>query len=232
MDPNTTLVTCGCSFTQQDGWAKHVKQTLGYERLLNFAVGGGTNNTQINRFNDFLLSNDRPFDMIWQITYPSRTSNLRLPPDHPDVVSKKFLPRRDRGFTYAQVSPQVNYIDGRRHVDILYDDYVLRRHDAFYSDVNNDLSQLLCTVFLASKLAQRLLIFFGVDNIESQQVDAMERFFLEKDIPFVAYQKNMFEYVKHNNLPLAEDGWHPAQESYVDYAEKILLPTLVDRWKL
>jgi hypothetical protein len=225
------LVTCGCSFTQQDGWAKHIKNYYEYFHHLNLAIGAGTNNTQINRINDFILSNPEPFDLVWQITYPSRTSNMRLSPDHPDVVTKNYKPRIDRGFTYAQVSPIKNFIDDQKHVDILYDGYVLPRQEIRYANINNDVSQLLCTMMLVSKFAQHLMIFFGVDDIEQMQVDRMQEFFGRANIPFVPYQHNLLGYVKHHQLGLAEDHFHPAKQSYVTWADSVLIPAISQQWK-
>lgn len=232
MTLQTQLIACGCSFTEQAGWANQVKTALDYRKLRNLAIGGGTNRTQVNRFNDFLLSNHEPFDLIWQITFPDRVSNIRLPPDHPDVVTKKFLPRSDRGFTYAQRSPCANYIDGRKHVDVLYDEYVSRVQDPFYADVNNDLSQMLCAILLAKKLARNVMVFFAIDTVDAQQIIAMETFFQKYHIPFVPYDKNLLAFVKKNHLAMAQDGFHPAHESYTSYADKVLLPALQAQWKI
>jgi hypothetical protein len=230
MNSVKTLVTCGCSFTQQSGWADHVKDYFAYDKLTNLAIGAGTNRTQINRINDFVLSPYKPFDLIWQITFPTRTSNMRLPPDHPDIVSKKYMPKHNNGFTYAQRSPTKNYIDSQRHVDILHDDYVLKNQDFFYSNINNDISQLLCTIWLANQLADHMLVFFGVDQIDQLVVDQMQEFFANKQIAFVPYTQNLLRYVNSNNLALAKDNWHPAKESYVDWADNILIPAISQQW--
>jgi hypothetical protein len=231
MNPSKTLITCGCSFTQQPGWANYVNKHFTYEKLTNLAVGAGTNNTQINRINDFVLSNNQPFDLIWQITFPERTSNIRLPPDHPDVITKKYKPRIDRGFTYAQISPIKNYVDDQRHVDILHDGYVLPRQPLLYSDINNDVSRLLCTILLMNKVADHVMIFFGIDNVDQLIVDRMQEFFLKEKIPFVPYQHNLLGHVKHYNMAMAQDGWHPAQESYVAWADTVLIPAISAQWK-
>jgi hypothetical protein len=224
-----TLVVCGCSFTQQPGWANHVKEHFNYNKLVNLAIGGGTNNTQINRINDFVLSCNQPFDLVWQITFPIRTGNMRLPPDHPDVVNKKYMPRHDNRFTYAQRSPIENYIDQKRHVDILYDDYVLKRQDFFYANINNDISQLLCTMLLVHQLADHMLVFFGVDNIDPLIVNRIEEFFANKQITFVPYTQNLLGYVNSNNLTLDKDRWHPAKESYVNWADNVLIPAILQQ---
>jgi len=232
MNSNKTLVTCGCSFTQQPGWANYVKDSFAYKKLLNLAIGGGTNHTQINRINDFVLSDHQPFDLIWQITFPTRTSNMRLPPDHPDVVGKKYMPTHNNGFTYAQRSPIENYVDRKCHVDILYDEYVLKRQDFFYNDINNDISQLLCTMLLLNQLADHMLVFFGVDTVDQLIVDQMQTFFADKQIAFVPYTQNLLGYVNSGNLALAKDGWHPAEESYVSWADHVLIPAISQNWKI
>jgi hypothetical protein len=232
MNSHNTLVTCGCSFTQQSGWANHVRDYFAYQKLLNLAIGGGTNHTQINRINDFLLSTNQPFDLIWQITFPTRTGNMRLPPDHPDVVGKKYMPTHNNGFMYAQRSPIKNYIDSKFHIDILYDDYVLKRQDFFYADINNDISQLLCTMLLVNQLADHMLVFFGIDDIDQIIVDQMETFFTNRQIAFVPYTQNLLGYVKSNQFALADDKWHPANESYVIWADHILIPAISQNWKI
>ena len=156
---------------------------------------------------------------------------MRLPPDHPDVVNKTYLPKTDAGFTYAQRSPVQNYVDGLKHVDILHDEYVLKRKEFFYADINNDISQLLCTMLLTYHLADRMLVFFGVDNVDVAIVEAMQKFLVDQQIPFVPYTQNLLGYVKNNNLDLAEDGWHPAQISYETYARNILIPAIQQQWK-
>ena len=226
MNSSNLLVTCGCSFTQQPGWANHVKDYFAYNKLINLAIGGGTNHTQINRINDFVLSCNQPFDLVWQITFPTRTGNMRLPPDHPDVISKKYMPTHDNGFTYAQQSPIENYIDQKRHVDILYDDYVLKRQDFFYANINNNIGQLLCTMLLVNQLADHMLIFFGVDDIDPLIVERMQDFFTKKQIAFVPYDQNLLGYVSTNGLALADDGWHPAKESYINWADDVLIPAI------
>jgi hypothetical protein len=231
--PDTKLVTCGCSFTQQDGWARHVKAYFEYADLLNLSVGGGTNTTQINRINDFVLSNtgQRSVDIIWQITYPSRISNLRLPRDHPDVIAKKYMPWHDRGFTYAQPSPLPNYIDQQRHMDILHDEYVMKKQDIHYCNINNDISRLLCTMLLLKKVSRNLLVFFGANNIENNIIIKMEEFFIREKIAYVSYDNNLLDYVNDNNLELADDKFHPAKQSYTTYADEILIPTIVSQWQ-
>lgn len=221
------LVTCGCSFTEQDGWAKHIKQVARYDDLLNLAIGGGTNDTQINRINDFVLTHNRPsFDLIWQMTYPIRTPNVRLSPDHPDVINQAYMPKKDRGFTYAHHSPVRNYIDDQAHLDVLYEDYNNKVNNFFYINPHNDVSRLLCSILLLKKLADRILVFFGVDDVDQQIVSRTEDFFTREKILFIPYSQNLLRYVKNKNLRLAEDNWHPARESYITYANEVLLPVL------
>jgi len=231
MNSYKTLVTCGCSFTEQDGWANHVKNHFDYDKLTNLAVGAGSNQTQINRINDFVLSNNQKFDLIWQITFPTRT-NMRLPPDHPDVVGKKYMPKHNAGFVYAQRSPIGNYVDGKRHVDILYEDYVSKKQDFFYANINNSVSHLLCTIWLAARLANHAMVFFGVDDIDPLTVKRMEEFFSQQKIQFVPHTQNLLKYVNDNNLALANDGWHPAKESYVSWADHVLIPAISQNWKI
>ena len=226
MTESNLLLTAGCSFTQQQGWANMVQQQCGYRQLKNLAIGGSSNDTQINRVNDFVLSRHDPFDMIWQVTFLSRI-NLRLPIDHPDVVNKRYMPKKDQGFTYAEASPVANLIDGTRHVDVLYDEYVWRHRDLGFLDVNNELARLLCAMLLAKKLASRFMVFFAANDVDERQSSRVQEFFARENITSVPYKDNLLDWTQSRNLPLAADGFHPAQSSYESYAAEVIIPAFL-----
>jgi hypothetical protein len=226
---HTKLVTCGCSFTEQDGWAKQVMNHFHYSGHTNLAVGAGSNSTQVNRINDFVLQNTHAFDVVWQITYPTR-ANLRLPPDHPDIVLKKYLPWRNKGFKYAQPSPVVNYVDLKRHVDILNTDYVYKKQPPDLVDTNNEIARMLCAMLLCKNISNNMLVFFGTDSIEPLQIEKIEEFLSKSNIAFVPHSLNLLDYVKNNQLEYSDDGVHPAKQSYIEYADNILIPAMKTQW--
>jgi len=216
-----TLLTLGCSFTHQDGWANYIQENSNYN-VINLAIGAGSNTTQIRRFNDFLLNDSKiTFDAIWQLTYLSRF-NIRLPPDHPDILAKKYMPKIDKGLVYAEESPNRNYFDNQKHVDILNSDYT---NDYIHLlDINDELSSLLTTLLLLKKISQKCLIFFG-DDLTSDILlkKSIESFLTNHQINFIPSDYSLLTWANKNNLPLQPNG-HPERVTYRQYAKDILLP--------
>jgi len=219
MAPN--LLTLGCSFTQQDGWVNYIQENYNYN-IINLAIGAGSNTTQIKRFNDFVLANPSMiFDAIWQITYLTRF-NIRLAPNHPDILSKKYLPIIDKGFIYAQESPITNYFDKQKHVDILITDYT--NNHKHLLDVNDELSSLMTSLLLLKKISQKCLIFFGDDLIVDTELKKLiEEFLITHQINFISADESLLGWGKKNNLSFQLDR-HPTRETYRQYAQDIILP--------
>jgi len=215
------LLTLGCSFTHQDGWANYIQENSQYD-VINLSIGAGSNSTQIQRFNDFILDNpDIKFDAIWQITYLTRF-NIRLSPDHPDILTKTYLPAVDKGFVYADQSPYVNYFDKQKHIDILNSDYT--NEYTRLLNVNNDLSSLMCSLLLLKKISQKCLIFFGDKIFDNESVkESVENFLITHQINFISTDDSLLGWAKKNNLSLQSDG-HPTRETYRQYAQDIILP--------
>jgi hypothetical protein len=217
----SNLLTLGCSFTYQDGWANYIQKNSEYN-VINLSIGAGSNSTQIQRFNDFILANPNiKFDAIWQITYLTRF-NMRLPPNHPDVLAKAYLPAVDKGFIYADKSPFANYFDKQKHIDILNSDYTNKY--AQLLNVNNELGSLMASLLLLKKLSQKCLIFFGDEIFSDSSIkESIERFLMAYQINFISADDSLLGWAKKNNLSFHPDG-HPTRETYQQYAQNIILP--------
>lgn len=224
------LLTFGCSLTQHKGLKEKLSELLD-AKLINFAVGAGSNGLQIYRFHEYIINNklDKDDIILWQITVDRRNA-IRL--EYSPSLNKKFKKIEDDWalegkYIRHYLTTSTNVFDGLPRYDILSSSPIHDEEQYTHTfDYRQQSETLLANLILISKFHPRLLVFFGWDNILANYDKTFIKIMEENGINFIA-DKTYLTWVKDNNGTL-QDDLHPTEESGKRYATEVLYPKIKD----
>lgn len=207
------LVVFGCSLSSlgnNESWSDKVAEALPVH-FINYAVASSSNQLQMKRFQEFILTNTVSDNdiILWQITGYERT-HVRA--KNPIVKNKDAL---------IKTSP--NHFDGIERCDTLSHSGITYKF-MDENDAEQRLEELLFHLVSANKFTKKLLVIFGWDEVMPE--DYMIKFkqvLTQKNIQFE--NMSIVTWAKQNNFSFP-DGYHPGKEAYKSFANDIVLPKL------
>lgn len=223
------LITMGCSVTYFPGVKEKLASLLNVE-LLNLSQPAGSNELQINKLHESIISNSLDKDDIvyWQITSVGRKF---------DRLNKHFLKEavriQEEKFdvgqpgVYHYVMSKENVFDSKPRIDLLCHSPMATR--LVTMDIDQRLQTLLATIIMLSKFIPKILIVFGWKSIMSDnQCKIFKKYLTEFNISYV--DESYVDYAVLNRLEMMDD-MHPAESAGDKFAMDIVYPKIISlKW--
>ena len=210
------LITLGCSLTDRPGPKEELATLLDVE-LLNLAVRAGSNQLQVNRFHEAVLSNQINKDDIvyWQITQTGRRYD-RLQPEKFGNIEKIKAESNLRHY----ICESKNIFDNQYRIDLLCNTPVKVSNN----DYNQSLQTLLATIIMASYISPKIIVVLGWNNvIQADSMVVFKDYLTSRGINFI--DQPFLEYAVYNGLEMS-DSMHPATSAGQQFAREVVYPKL------
>lgn len=211
-------VSLGCSLTAQSGYVNYIKKAYNLE-IENLSVSAGSNFLQIHKLNNLLIDKQVGNDttLLWQITSPARQFEI-----HPRA------PRQFKnGIPYVGifdwVPEPVNLFKSDHTVFLCNNSY----YDNKTTNLDYNMQSLLCDIYKWSKIVKRIIVYFGWSSMLPTTHIVMSMNFLN-DLPNVCclnLESSIVDWCRQNKLSF-DDSEHPTEESYIRWAQQVLVPVL------
>lgn len=223
------LFTFGCSLTDFKGIKEKLSNLLGVE-FVNSAQAAGSNQLQINKFNELVLENKITNEDIiyWQITFMLRRYRRLMKHHLPQIENMQKNQFKFPGTHFTISNP--NIFDNQTRIDLMtnspwYSKYIKESE----IDYNQDLQTLLSTIILSKKITKNVIVVFGWDEVITDDYLKIFKNYLKKNnIKYV--DESYLTYVTKNNLEFMDD-LHPTEKSAELFAENIIYPLLKEMIK-
>jgi hypothetical protein len=218
------LFTFGCSLTQFVGIKEKLSSLIGVD-YIDSAQAAGSNQLQINKFNELVLKNkiDKNDVIYWQITFMYRRYK-RLMINYLDIIDDiQNTKHKYQGKHYIMNSS--NIFDHTPRIDLMSNSpWFDSNSDESETDFNQDLQTLLSTIILAKKITKNIIIVFGWDDVMPLEFLTIFKKYLDKhNIKYV--DKSYLTFVNENNLDYM-DEIHPTKKSAEIFVETMVYPLL------
>ena len=218
------LFTFGCSLTEFEGIKEKLSSLLNVE-LINSAQAAGSNQLQINKFNELVLEDKiTNNDIIYlQITFMYRKYK-RLTMRDLDIV-EDIQKTKHKYIGSHYVIKSLNVFDNEKRIDLMSNSPWFESNlDESEVDFNNDLQTLLSTIILAKKITKNVLVVFGWDDIiPLEYIKTFKTYLNKHNIKYI--DKSYLSFINENNLDYMDD-LHPTKKSAEIFAETIVYPLL------
>jgi hypothetical protein len=218
------LFTFGCSLTHFKGIKEKISNLLNIE-FINFAESAGSNQLQVNKFNELVLENEITNEDIiyWQITFMYRRYQRLM--KH-NLSKIEYMGKSDSNFlgpTFVMSKP--NIFDNYERIDLLSTSaWHHKCIDESDVDHNQNLQTLLSTIILSKKITKKVLVVFGWDEvIDDEHLNIFKKYLVKNNIKYV--DESYLTYIKKNNLEIM-DSLHPTEKSAEFFAENVIYPLL------
>lgn len=220
------LITLGCSFTHQVGWAAYVERCTELP-LVNLSQSAGSNQIQQYRFQEYILREriDGSELVIWQITSTQRKHSriktnmvwrIKLGKELFDIDSTK------KDYFPTITKKNKNLFDDEARIDFLSSTTQIPSP----TDEEQLIEDLLFHLVIAKKFFPNLLVIFGWDRVlPSKYMQKFKDMLTLFNIEYI--EDSILEWCKKHHLPMAGTQ-HPTHRSYQEYGEKVIMPKIND----
>lgn len=219
-----TLFSFGCSLTEFVGIKEKLSSLLNID-YINSAQAAGSNQLQINKFNELILENKIKKDDViyWQITFMYRRYKRLMIDDLPLI---KQIQDTEFNFVGTHfIVKSRNIFDNELRIDLMSNSPWLDKYlDESEVDFNQELQTLLSTIILCKKTTKNVIVVFGWDDVMSNDhLHIFKNYLNTHNISYI--DKSYLTFVNENKLEYIDDI-HPTQRSAEIFAENEVYPIL------